>query len=72
MQGDLKPMKDLIGRSCKLTVELRHKSIFYTVKKILDLNDTHIRFVDKFNKEYLYNRKQILEIQEIGWAGDRK
>lgn len=58
-------MKQLIGRSCRLTVFLNGKSLFYTAKTVLEVSDTHITFIDKFNERYSYRLQDVIQIQDI-------
>ena len=58
-------MKHLIGKSCKITMEINGKTLFYTVKKIISVSDTHISFIDKFNETLTFRQKDVVEVKQI-------
>lgn len=58
-------MKQIIGKSCRLTVKVGREVLFYTVKEVLEVTDTHILFIDKFGQEYSYRLADIMQIQGI-------
>lgn len=58
-------MKQLIGRSCKITINVDGRSLFYTAKEVLDISSTHILFKDKFDKQYSFRLQDVLEIQDV-------
>jgi hypothetical protein len=57
-------MKQLIGRSCCLAVCINGRDLFYTAKEVLDVSDTHITFIDRYNKQYTINLNNVVEIQD--------
>lgn len=54
-------MKHLKGKSCKLTIEVNGRVLFYTAKQVTDVTDTHITFIDKFNEVLSFRLKDIVE-----------
>jgi len=58
-------MKYLIGKSCRLTISLNGKNLFYTANKVLEVTATHITFIDKFNKQFCYRLQDLVEIQDV-------
>lgn len=60
-------MKQLIGKSCRLSIRqpVTGKILFYTVKKVLNVTDTHILFIDKYDSEYSYRLQDLLQVQDI-------
>ena len=55
-------MKLKVGNSYKLSLQINDNILTYTCK-ITSIDDTFISFVDKFGKEYTYNKKLIISIQ---------
>jgi hypothetical protein len=55
-------MKDHLNRKCKIEIEIK-TSLFYDAT-IIDISDSTITFIDKFNNVYTYSRSRILEINE--------
>lgn len=58
-------MKQLIGASCRITIFLNNTQLQYTAKKIIDISDTHITFIDKFGDTFIYKISDIVQIQSI-------
>ena len=57
-------MKQLINHNCKLRINSDGKDLFYTAK-IIDVNDTHIYFRDKYRKKFVFLLKDVKEIANI-------
>ena len=57
-------MKELIGKICKIQIKCNGKSLFFTAK-ITKVNDTHISFIDKFDKFCSYRLIDIIQIREV-------
>lgn len=55
-------MKEYIGKKCNILVVANGRYLFYNVKKVLDVTETHISFIDKFDNNYTYMIKDIQEI----------
>ncbi len=55
-------MKQYIGKQCKLHVQINEKDLFYTAK-IIDVTETHISFIDKFDEKYSFRLTDIVEIR---------
>ena len=58
-------MKGLIGKSCKIEVDRNGKSLFYTISEVLDVTDTHITFLDRYNNQYTYRLQDVVEISKV-------
>jgi len=58
-------MKELIGKICKIQIRCNEKSLFFTAK-ITEISDTHIFFIDKFQKFCSYRVADIIQIREVG------
>jgi hypothetical protein len=58
-------MRHLIGKKCKLTIkdQVNNKILFYTAKEILEITDTHIFFIDKFDQEVGFRLIDIIQTQ---------
>ena len=57
--------KSLIGKSCKLFVDINTHSLFFQVREITSITDTHISFLDKYNNYYCFRKQDVVEINEI-------
>lgn len=57
-------MRDYVGRICHIEISKGGTKLFFT-GKILEINDTHISFKDKFSKLYMFKREDIDLIHEI-------
>jgi len=55
-------LNKLIGRRCKLTININGIDLFYTAK-IIGVTQSHISFIDKFGDEYTYHINKIQEIK---------
>ena len=60
-------MKEYKGKSCNILVVLKGKYLFYNVKKVLDVTETHISFIDKFGNNYTYKKEDIAEINKMNY-----
>ena len=60
-----KKMKHLIGKSCKLTLDINSKQLFYTAKKVISISDTHISFIDKYNEMISFRMKDVVEVNNV-------
>jgi len=60
-------MKGLIGESARLTIkdQINNNILFYTAKKITEISDTHIFFIDKYNKHIDFRLLDVIQIQLI-------
>ena len=54
-------MKEYLGQTCKILIQLNDKELFYYAK-IISINQTHISFLDKYGKLYTYKKDLIKEI----------
>ena len=57
-------MKELIGKTCNIHIEKNKKDLFYTAK-VINVTDTHIYFIDKFNEPYVYKLTYLIEASQI-------
>ena len=58
-------MKEFLNKSCKLTINISGKLLFFTAQKVVDVSNTHITFIDKFDYQLSYRVEDIVEIQEL-------
>lgn len=58
-------MRELLGKSCKLTLRVNNKLLFYTVQEVTSVTDTHINFKDKYNELYMYRIEDIVEVSGV-------
>jgi len=58
-------MKEFVGRKCKIHVLLNGKDLFYTVKNVTSVNDTHICFIDRYGEAYSFRNVDVVEISDI-------
>jgi hypothetical protein len=58
-------MKYVLGKRCKIVIEVDGKRLFYTVTKVLDISKNHISFIDKFGKSYTYSLDLLKEIHSV-------
>ena len=57
-------MKQYIGEKCKIHIKRGEKDLFYTAK-ILDVNETHMTFIDKYDKKYSFRITEIIELRSL-------
>lgn len=55
-------MEEFVGKSCKIHIFIRGENLFFTVKRVLSVTDTHISFVDKFDEAYSFRKVDVVEI----------
>ena len=55
-------MKEYIGKACNILIILKGRYLFYNVKKVLDVTENHISFIDKFGNNYTYRKENVNEI----------
>lgn len=53
-----------VGHSYKLVIEINSNILTYTCT-IIDIDDIFVSFLDKFGKEYSYNKKLIISYEEV-------
>jgi hypothetical protein len=58
-------MKEMIGKSCLIEISRNGKALFYKAKEVLDVTDTHITFLDKYNNQYTYRLMDVAEISHV-------
>ena len=57
-------MKEWVNGSCKISIlGSDGKLLFFSVKQVMSVTDTHITFIDKFNNIYTFHKRHIEEIQ---------
>ena len=57
--------KNLVGRSCKIFINSNGHVLFFSVRRILSITDTHVSFLDKFDKVYCFRKMDITEVNEV-------
>ena len=57
-------MKEYLDKTCKIHIAINGKDLFYTAR-IINVSDTHITFVDKFNETLTFRLQDIIEIRGI-------
>lgn len=57
-------MKQFLNKPCKIHVRINEKDLFFSVKTVIDVSNTHISFVDKFNKNWVFSLDKVLQISE--------
>lgn len=63
-------MQEYIGERVKLHIDRDGHDLFYSAK-ILNITDTHISFLDKFNKKYCYRLTDVVEINDEKTTTDK-
>jgi hypothetical protein len=58
-------MKEMVGKSCLIEISRNGKSLYYRAKEVVDVTDTHITFLDKYNNQYTYRLMDVLEISHV-------
>lgn len=61
--------KNFIGKTKWIHIEIKGRDLFYTAKNIISITNTHITFIDKFEKEYTYRLSDVIETQPIQQQG---
>ena len=66
---------NLVGKRCKLVIKVGFRinpsnkemieNLLTYQADILDVSETHVLFVDKFNKEYMHLISNVVEASEI-------
>ena len=59
-------MKEMVGKSCLIEISRAEKTLFYKVREVLEVSDTHITFLDKYNNQYTYRLVDVVEISRVG------
>jgi hypothetical protein len=59
-------MKHLVGKSCLLEVDYKGRILYFHASRVISVTTTHISFLDKFNKEYSFRLKDIVEVDQVG------
>ena len=55
-------MKEFIGKSAKILININGSYLFYNSPKVTDITEDHISFIDKFGRLYTHSIKNIVEI----------
>ena len=60
-------MKGLIGESARLSIkyQINNNILFYTATKITEISDTHIFFIDKYNKHIGFRLLDVIQIELV-------
>jgi len=58
-------MKQMEGYPAKLHLNIKGKDLYFTAQKITEVNNTHISFTDRHNKNYSFRKDTIIEIQQV-------
>jgi hypothetical protein len=58
-------MKEMVGKSCLIEINRDGRALFYKAREILDITDTHITFLDKYNNQYTYRLIDVVEISRV-------
>lgn len=54
-------MKEYEGKEVMMSIEVNERTLFFSAK-IIKVSKDNIKFIDKYNKEYTFRRKNIIEI----------
>ena len=57
-------MKQFLNKQCKIHISVNGESLFFTVKKVIDVSDSHISFIDRYNKLWCFDKNQVKQINE--------
>lgn len=57
-------MKKYLGNICKIHINRNEQDLFYTAK-VIDINDTHITFIDRYNSVFSYRFDDVIEISMV-------
>ena len=60
-----------VGESYKIVVSVQEKLLTYT-GKIISNDESFITFIDRYGKEYSYNKLNIISFEEIKWERKEK
>jgi len=58
-------MKEYIGKTCKLNITTPTGVELFFTAKITEVNDTHLSFIDKYNKKYCFRITEVFQISEV-------
>jgi hypothetical protein len=58
-------MKHLVGKSCLLEIDHHGSILYFKAVLVKSVTTTHISFIDKFNKEYSFRLKDIVEVNQV-------
>jgi len=58
-------MEQYLNKSCKILILINGKCLFYNVKSVTNVSDTHISFLDKYNNSYTYKKEDVKEVNII-------
>jgi len=56
-------MKQYIGKKVYILVDVKGQSMHYNCE-VLEVNNTHVSILDKFNQKYTFRIIDIIEIRE--------
>jgi len=58
-------MKQYLNKTVKLEIEIKGKKPLFYTATITAITETHISFIDRYNKPYTYRIKDIVEITPV-------
>lgn len=58
-------MQQFLNRSAFLKVRVDEGVLFFTAKKVTEITDTHITFIDKFDELQTFLISDIIQIREV-------
>lgn len=56
-------MREWLNKKVRLSVEIDGRTLYYTAT-IIDVSDTHITFIDKFDKTITKRISDVIEVEE--------
>lgn len=64
-------MKKNMLEGKKIRIFLNQRNFYFTVKKVIEITDTHVIFLDKFDREKGIRIADIIEVSDIRNGGCR-
>ena len=58
-------MKHLIGKSCTIEISYHGKPLYFKAGVVKSVTPTHISFLDKFGKDFVFRLSDVVEINQV-------
>ena len=58
-------MKEFLDKSVWIKIKADNGFLYFTAKKVIEVTDTHITFIDKFDEMQMFLISDIVQIKEL-------
>ena len=60
-----KEMREFLNKSVWIKIKSDNGFLYFTAKKVVEVSDTHITFIDKFDEMQMFLISDVVQIKEL-------